>query len=109
PDRLVFAYKPNGGSAHSTTWFNEYGEYRGTPGKSNTVGWRLFTKASGSAPAHTGDVWQIQDDRDNRNVLVGIDGSGNLVIAGSVTAENIGAKTIVSDTAPADTSAVWVD
>lgn len=105
PDRFSFVFSPQGGGAHMTTWFNEYGEFRGQSGKNNTIPWRLFTKSAQVDSEHTVDMMQICDDRDRRNVLFAVDSKGK------ITAPNIGAKVTAGPTPPANPSEgdVWID
>jgi hypothetical protein len=72
-----------------TGYFNEYGELRAVPGKTNTVPLRIFTKAIPGDPAHTVNMFEVMDDRNTRTLLMGVDSLGN------ITAPNIGAKVLV--------------
>lgn len=95
PNRWEWKFKPFGASvAQLTSWFNEYGELRITPAKVNTVALRIFGKTNALDPAHTGNVFEIQDNRDDRVVKVGIDAEGNVVTAGAVTRAVPGGPTL---------------
>lgn len=101
PNRWTWSFQPNGGSAQLVNWINEYGELRITPAKVNTVGFRIFGKTNTGDPAHSGPVFEIQDNRNDRNSMFSVDGVGNVAVAGDVavtgdvTAPNIGAKVVV--------------
>jgi hypothetical protein len=61
-------------------WFNERGEFRCIPAKENTVAWALYIKELPTDPNHhTTNVWQILDNRTDRNVMLGVDSLGKLV------------------------------
>ena len=92
PNRLTFKYQPDGGSAVLVSWFNEYGEFRVQPAKSNTVAFRIFGQED-NATTHSGDLLQICDNRVNRGVVFAVDQSGNVTIAGDVTLTTINGKT----------------
>jgi hypothetical protein len=85
-NRLEFLFKPVGGTAALTGYFNEYGELRVIPGKANTVPFRAFTKQFPTDANHTANVLEVQDNRTDRNVLFSVDSTGK------VAAPNIGAK-----------------
>lgn len=101
PNRLEFWFTPanptTGGPAHRTAFFNEYGEIRCTPGRPNTVPFRIFTKEYSSFPARnmTVPIIEVTDDRNNRNTLFAVYGDGK------VEAPNIGNKIV---TVPTGTS-----
>jgi hypothetical protein len=61
PDRLAFYF-----NSVRTGYFNEYGELRARPGKTNTVALRAFSHASGSS----GEFFQLAKGVDS-SVLVG--------------------------------------
>lgn len=88
PDRIRLLF-----DGAEVTWFNEYGEYRGTPAKNNTVGWRLFvarTPTSYSNRNNTVPVLQVVSDRTDRTPLFEVYGDGKVMAAGEVTAPNVG-------------------
>lgn len=62
-----------------TSFKNEYGEYRGVPGKHTTVPFRLFTKDQPGDTAHDSNVpmFEIMDDRNTRTSLFTIVDAGN--------------------------------
>lgn len=105
PNRVEFAYTPQGGSRGLTTYLNEYGELRVEPAKATTVAARFFTKHAPTDPTHTANVFEVMDDRTTRTVLASIDASGNL------TAANLPKKITVASTAPNSPSVndLWVD
>ncbi|MFT3871053.1 MAG: hypothetical protein QM714_02635 [Nocardioides sp.] len=102
PNRWEWLYKPLAGVAKLVQWVNEYGELRLIPAKSNTVALRIFGRTAPADTAHTGPVFEIQDNRTDRNTVFAVDETG------TVTAANIGAMVLVlgaGDTVPADTPA----
>lgn len=85
-------WTPNGGASKLVGWYNEFGEWRGLPGKTNTVPWRLFVKDLVADAAHTGNMMEVTDHREGtRTALfsVGSDGSivtmANLTVGGNAT------------------------
>lgn len=90
-------------AAALVSWFNEYGELRIIPAKSNTIPLRLFVKNSPTDPAHTVNMFEIVNDRTNRVVQFAVDSNGK------VTAPNIGPLVVVSASPPTDTTAVWIN
>jgi hypothetical protein len=85
-------WTPNGGSPKLVGWYNEFGEWRGMPGKTNTVPWRLFVKDLIADAGHTGNMMEVTDHREGtRTALfaVGSDGSittlANLTVGGNAT------------------------
>lgn len=93
PNRLEFLFKPVSLTAKLTSYFNEYGEFRGVSGKVDTVPFRLFGKNAPGDAAHTANIIEVDDDRTTRTVLFSV------ATDGTVTAPNIGAKVIVLATA----------
>lgn len=93
PNRLSFAYKV-GTASHLTGWFNEFGELRNTPGKSNTVGYRLFcadAPTDYTARSLATPVWEVVSDRTARTQKAGIYADGTMLLAGPLTS---GAHTV---------------
>lgn len=98
PERLVFWMETgnNTNVFRRTGYFNEYGELRVSPGRSNTVPLRVFTKEQASDPARNMGTALIQamDNRDDRNELFAVmpDGSvttvGDIDATGNITAAN---------------------
>jgi hypothetical protein len=85
-------WTPNGGASKLVGWYNEFGEWRGLPGKTNTVPWRLFVKDLIADTNHTGNMMEVTDHREGtRTALfaVGSDGSittlANLSVGGDAT------------------------
>lgn len=78
PNRWEYWFKDVGGEYRRTSFINEYGEIRAIPARHNTVALRLFTKERSTDPVRDAedDVFQLMDDRDNRNILAAIDGAG---------------------------------
>ena len=109
PDRLAFKFHPQGGDPNNTSWFNEYGEFRVTSAKPNTVPLRLFIKNLPTDPAHTNNMFEIQDDRVTRGVIVAIDTAGN------IAARNVQNKVVTWPTGSEPSSAgvpdgtMWVE
>lgn len=68
-----------GGAPKLTSFKNEYGEYRGVPGKHNTVPFRLFERNANTDTAHDSNVpmLEIMDDRGTRTSLWSLVDAGN--------------------------------
>jgi hypothetical protein len=69
-------------------FWNEYGEFRGVPAKTSTVGWRVFAgnAASDVSPRSASvNVAEIQDDRSSRNILWGVNHLGDVYSKGDYT------------------------
>jgi len=101
-DMLRFGWITSGGVAKVTSYFNEFGEFRVAPAQDASVPFRIFSKVAPGGAAHTGFLFEIQDNRTDRNTLMGINSDG------SITAPNIGAKVITlnaSDSVPGGTAA----
>lgn len=80
-------YTPNGGTSRIVGWYNEFGEWRGMPGNTNTVPWRLFVKDLIADADHTGNMMEVTDHREGtRTALFAVDSSGNIMTLGNVTA-----------------------
>jgi hypothetical protein len=90
-NRLAFYFK-TGGVARLTSWFNEYGEFRVQPGKSNTVAFRVFGQED-DATTHTGYLVEVCDNRVARTTMFSVDQDGNVTIAGDVTLVTVNGKT----------------
>lgn len=89
PNRFAFTYKPNPSNTigqHLTSWFNETGEFRNTPAKYNTVGYRLFTKElyTDQDRDPTVPVWEIAEARNRRTPIAGFMGDGTFYTTGSI-------------------------
>jgi hypothetical protein len=109
PNRAEYSCTPvgggTGGASRVVQYLNEYFEWRGNA-RQNTVLWRAFVREFATDPAHdmATPIWEIQDDRTNRNAVHAMYGQGNfyhggtgtvdgdLDVGGSVTADNIGVK-----------------
>lgn len=85
PNRFEVLFDPNGATAAFLTfWLNEYGEVRGNPAKSNTVGARFF---AGNAPSDytardvTVPVLEVSSDRTNRVTKFAVYGDGDVDVA----------------------------
>jgi len=101
-NQLEFAWRTAGGVEKMTSYFNEFGELRVLPAQNTSVAFRVFTKAGANDTDHTGNLIELQDDRETRTVLFSVDPTGK------VTAPNIGAKVITleaTDSVPAGTPA----
>jgi hypothetical protein len=93
PNRGGFSFTPSGGGETVDTFqWNEYGEVRCISAKAATVGLRVFVKQFATSVAHTANVFEVQDDRTNRNVLVAISSNGTL------TARNVDRKVVTFPT-----------
>lgn len=81
PNRFEFLYERIATEFVRTSWFNEYGELRIASGQSNTIPLRLFQREQSSDAARDMGVplFQIMDNRNDRNELMNImpDGSIN--------------------------------
>lgn len=94
-NRLRLFFQVFGGSAKLVQWWNEYGEWRGTPAKANTVGWRLHARDQLADGAHVGDVLNVQLARNDTTNLFSVDEAtckmnsatvaGNASVGGSLT------------------------
>jgi hypothetical protein len=76
-NRIEILFRAFGASVSNlVTWINEYGEFRGMPAKSNTVGWRVFMAkdATGyTARSSTVPVAEVTDQRDGvRTTIFGV-------------------------------------
>ena len=96
PNRMEFLYKTGASAAYLVTWINEYGELRVMPANANTVGFRIFGKASAAAATRTANVFEIQNNRADRVNVVAIDDAGNIVTAGAVTRVVPGGPTLTT-------------
>lgn len=77
------------GAAKLVQWINEYGEWRGMPALSNTVGWRLFAAADPTdyaARSTSVPIGEIVSDRTNRTPLIEFFSDGKMVVHGDLTA-----------------------
>jgi hypothetical protein len=105
PNRLSFGFTPSGGVFHLTGWFNEYGELRLTPGKNNTIPFRIFaaeTAAVYATRSMTEAMIQLVDNRVDRVEKFNVYANGNLLTVGSLTGASLsvsGAVTAASVTA----------
>lgn len=86
PNRWEWKFDPLVGSAFLVCWNNEYGEWRGTPAKTNTVPWRLHTKNNSADSAHTVNMMEVQVARDDATSLFALNTGGSLTLAGTVSA-----------------------
>ena len=108
PDRLGFRYDDTAHADHYTSWFNEFGELRIIPAKTNTVAFRIFTKDVTASTSHDAGipVFEIVYNRDVRTPYHEMYSNGNfyhsgagtvggaLAVTGDVTAPNIGEKVV---------------
>lgn len=82
PNRFQIMWTPQSGTAHPTWWNNEYGEARGIPAKSNTVGARWFAAVDATdyaARDMTIPVLEITNQRDGtRTTLMAVYGDGDI-------------------------------
>lgn len=79
PNRWTWSFGTTVALAKLVQWVNEYGELRLTPAKVNTVALRIFAKTTPTEPNHSGPVFEIQDNRNDRNSVFAVDGLGNTV------------------------------
>lgn len=89
PNRFEFEWKPNALTTvgqHLTSWFNEYGEFRVTPAKDNTVPFRVFSKELSTDAEHsdTVPVMEMVWSRNDRAELWGVMYDGSMYSAGSI-------------------------
>lgn len=107
PNRMEVFFAAAGSAARHTFYLNEYGEIRVSPGKANTVPFRVFTRETPQDPAHSTAVncLELMDDRTNRNILWSVDTLGNM------RAANLPNRITVASAAPASPAAgdVWID
>lgn len=80
-NRLMYRFIPVGGTAHNTTYLNEYGELRVIPAKGTTVGARFFAKSAPTDPARTATtpIVEWMDDPTTRTSLRGVLGDGTMI------------------------------
>lgn len=82
PNRFEALWTPQSGTPHLTFWLNEYGEGRGIPAKSNTVGLRVFAAVDATdyaARDMTVPVMEITDHRDGtRTTQFAVYGDGDI-------------------------------
>jgi hypothetical protein len=84
PNRWEWLFDLAGATtAKLVQWVNEYGELRLVPAKANTVALRIFGRTAAGDSAHTGPVFEIQDNRTDRNTKFGISETGD-VTAGAI-------------------------
>lgn len=72
------------------SWFNEYGEFRVMPAKINTVAFRIFAALNSAELANRNPenvVFEIVDERTNRNRLVSVNHFGETYIRGGLTVD----------------------
>ena len=83
-DRFRVTFVPQSGTSRPTFWLNEYGEFRGTPAKDNTVAGRFFAalNAAGySARSGTVPVLEVTDIRDGtRTTIFGVYKGGRVTM-----------------------------
>ena len=97
PNRMEFWWDPADSVPRLTSFFNEYGELRIIPAKGSTVPLRLFQRENNtSAPTHNAGValFEIMDNRTDRNVLFQIHNDGSIDTDGVVTAGNVEDKVV---------------
>jgi hypothetical protein len=89
PDRFTINYDPVTGTTVQPLTWNEYGETRLQPAKSNTVALRIFAglDATLSAARSTSvGLFEIQDNRADRNIKLSIFSNGNITTVGAIAA-----------------------
>jgi hypothetical protein len=81
PNRLWFQF-----ANKLTSWWNEYGEFRGMPAKSATVAMRLFTKDQDEDNDHVagGSILEVVLSRQTRTNRFKVTTEGNVVQTGSL-------------------------
>lgn len=118
-DRLAFYFDADNNQVAETRtgYFNEYGEVRGRPAKTNTVAMR----ALGHANISTADIFQVMSATQSDLYFgVGVNSitcnkpitlTGTLAATGNVTAPNIGVKVSTGTSAPSSPAVgdIWVD
>lgn len=114
PNRLEFNFQTPGGVKRHTFYLNEYGEFRVVAAKPSTTASRVFTREFGTDAAHstTVPVWDVMDDRDNRNILAAVFSDGRMELVGSIKASNLPPGGITANaTAPTSPQVgqIWVD
>lgn len=94
PNRLAFFFKPFGGSSNLVSWFNEYGEFRVVPAKVNTVALRIFGQTTTAPNIHSGALFEIQDNRVDRNNVFAVDQVGNVDVSGYLKKSGVSVVTL---------------
>lgn len=89
PNRMSFEFKPDADTTigqHLTAWFNEYGEFRVTPAKINTVPFRAFTKELNTDDEHDSatPVMEMVWARNQRDEIWGVMADGTMYTAGPI-------------------------
>lgn len=89
PNRFEFKWKPDPETTvgeHLTAWFNEYGEFRGTPAKDNTVPFRMFTKELEADDEHDSEtpVMEMVWCRAVRTPIWGVMADGTMYTSGPI-------------------------
>ena len=84
PDRFRVVFAPQAGTSRTTFWLNEYGEFRGMPGKDNTVAGRFFAAldtAGYAARSSTVPVLEVTDQRNGtRTTIFGVYKGGRVTM-----------------------------
>lgn len=95
PNRIEKWFQGTGGASVLVQWANEYLEWRGMPAKPNTVGWRLFEKATPGATRNADvPVWEVVSDRQARDPRVQIFPGGKVAVHGDLTITPPGGPTM---------------
>lgn len=102
-DRLRIYFKLPALTRQLVQWWNEFGELRLMPALDNTVALRIFVKNLPTDDDHTGFVFEIADNRTDRNPIAGFDGEGNVI------AVNLGIQVDSGLTPPTDLTRGWIN
>jgi hypothetical protein len=89
PDRFR-TFFTDGANTRLVQWWNEYGEWRAHPARQSTVAWRLFgapTSAEAASRNPNNHIWEIADNRQDRNAVAKINHLGDMSLAGNLTVE----------------------
>lgn len=90
PDRFSFSF-----NGHLVSWFNEVGEFRLIPGKSNTVPLRIYQKHAASATRNMDTpLIEVARSRDDRTPLFSVESDGSVITSGSITSDGPITQTI---------------
>lgn len=90
PNRLSFQF---GSGGHLTGWFNEYGELRVTPAKTNTVPFRVFSRDASTDTPHDSatPLIEVVLSRNIRTQMWRVDSDGSMWTSGTI--KSVGAIT----------------
>lgn len=78
PNRWEWLFQAVGADPRLVQWVNEYGELRLTPGRRNTIPFRIFTRPAAADDAATGNQIEVAVARDDRRLLFAVGPTGDV-------------------------------